>query len=105
MVMHVSMPDYAVQPNQSALGMQLGKAAGYAMGWKLKGRTNGVLSLAVLGDGTTSCSDFHEAMSAASLWSLPVLFLGTDNQLAISVPSEEGEAIVDLDAIELIRDL
>jgi len=98
MVMHVCRPDLAVQPNQSALGMQLGKASGYAMGWKLKGETPGPVSVAILGDGTTSCSDFHEAMSAASLWDLPVLFIVTDNEVAISVPKVEGEAIVDLES-------
>ena len=97
MVMHVCRPDLAVPPNQSALGMQLGKAAGFAMGWKLRGKTNGPIAVAVLGNGTTSCSDFHEAMSAASLWDLPVLFLVTDNEIAISVPQDEGEAIVDLE--------
>ena len=98
MVMHVCRPDLSVQPNQSALGMQLGKAAGYAMGWKLKGETPGPVAVAILGNGTTSCSDFHEAMSAASLWDLPVLFIVTDNELAISVPKVEGEAIVNLES-------
>ena len=96
MVMHVCLPEYGIQANQSALGMQLGKAAGYAMGWKLKGMVPGPVTVAVLGNGTTSCSDFHESVSAANLWELPVLFLVTDNDLAISVPSREGEAIRDL---------
>ncbi len=97
MVMHVCQPEFGVQPNQSALGMQLGKAAGYAMGWKLRGEVPGPMCVAILGNGTTSCSDFHEAMSAAALWDLPVLFLVTDNELAISVPKQEGEALVDLE--------
>ena len=96
MVMHVSMVDYGIQPNQSALGMQLGKAAGYAMGWKLKGKTRGVISVAVLGDGTMGCSDFHEALSAAGLWDLPVLFVITDNSIAISTPPSHGRPIVDV---------
>lgn len=97
MVMHVAMVGYGIQPNQSALGMQLGKAAGYAKGWKLKGKSTGVVSVVVLGDGTTSCSDFHEGMSAAGLWDLPVLFVVTDNEMAISTPKSEGVAIVDLE--------
>jgi 2-oxoisovalerate dehydrogenase E1 component len=96
MVMHVCLPEYGIQANQSALGMQLGKAAGYAMGWKLKGQVPGPVTVAVLGNGTTSCSDFHESVSAANLWDLPVLFLVTDNEIAISVPKKEGEAIQDL---------
>lgn len=96
MVMHVSMVDYGIQPNQSALGMQLGKAAGYAMGWKLGGKDRGVLALAVLGDGTMGCSDFHESLSAAGLWDLPVLFVITDNSIAISTPPAHGRPIVDV---------
>ena len=96
MVMHVCMPDYGIQPNQSALGMQLGKAAGYAMGWRLEGRERGVIAVAPLGDGTMGCSDFHEALSAAGLWELPVLLMVTDNGMAISTPPADGRAIVDL---------
>lgn len=96
MVMHVSMVDYGIQPNQSALGMQLGKAAGYAMGWRLKGVERGALAVAVLGDGTMGCSDFHEALSAAGLWDLPVLFVITDNSIAISTPPSHGRPIVDV---------
>lgn len=98
MVMHVAMVDHGIQPNQSALGMQLGKAAGYAMGWKLKGQDRGVIAAAVLGDGTMGCSDFHEALSAAGLWDLPVLFIITDNSIAISTPPSHGRPIVDVQA-------
>ncbi len=98
MVMHVCMPEYCIQPNQSALGMQLGKAVGYAMGWRLKGRERGVLSFGVIGDGTTATSDFHESMSAAALYGLPVMIMVTDNHIAISMPPEEARPIVDLES-------
>ena len=40
------------------------------------------------GDGATSQGDFYEAISAASLNKLPVLFVIQDNGYAISVPTE-----------------
>lgn len=92
MVNHVVAPEVGILPVQSPVGMQLGKAAGYAMGYKLKGVTDSVV-MAVVGDGTTAESDMHEAMNAASVWELPLLIVVTDNAVAISTQPSEGRGI------------
>ncbi len=91
MVMHLSRPELGIWPMQSPVGMQLGKAAGYARGLQLLGKRG--LAVGVVGDGTTGESDFHEAMMAASLWDLPLLIIVTDNEVAISVKPEDGRGI------------
>ena len=92
MVYHLHLPEVGLLPVQSPVGMQLGKAAGYALGFKAKGVSDG-LTLAVLGDGTTAEGDMHDAMNAASVWQLPVIILVTDNGVAISTKPEEGRGI------------
>ena len=67
MVNHLHYPDHGVLPVQSPVGMQLGKAAGYAKGFKVLGRSDGV-AMAIVGDGTTAEGDMHDAMNAASVW-------------------------------------
>jgi 2-oxoisovalerate dehydrogenase E1 component len=94
MVYHLDMKEFGILPVQSPVGMQLGKAAGYAMGFKVK-KVQGSLSMAIIGDGTSAEGDLHDAMNAASVWQLPVLYLVTDNRVAISTTPEEGRGIRD----------
>ncbi len=97
MVNHYDNYDLGLLPVQSAVGMQLGKAAGYAKGFKLKGIDDGV-AMAVIGDGTTAEGDLHDAMNAASVWELPLLIVVTNNMLAISTEPHEGHGIKSLRA-------
>ncbi len=97
MVYHLHLPEVGVLPVQSPVGMQLGKAAGYALGLRLKGITDGVV-VAVIGDGSTAEGDMHDAMNAASVWQLPLIILVTDNEVAISTRPDEGRGIRDFRA-------
>lgn len=97
MVYHLHLPEVGVLPVQSPVGMQLGKAAGYALGFRKLGVHDG-LTIGVVGDGTTAEGDMHDAMNAASVWRLPVIVLVTDNAVAISTLPEEGRGIRDFKA-------
>lgn len=43
-------------------------------------------AVVVGGDGSTSRGDFYEALNMAGVWKVPVVFVVTNNQWAISVP-------------------
>ncbi len=92
MVNHFDRSDLSILPVQSPVGMQLGKAAGYAKGFHLKGIRDGV-ALAIIGDGTSAEGDLHDAMNAASVWQLPLIVMVTNNKVAISTKPEEGHGI------------
>ncbi len=97
MVNHYDHRELGLLPVQSAVGMQLGKVAGYAKGFKVKGSTD-ALTMAVIGDGTTAEGDLHEAMNAGSVWDLPLIVMVTNNKVAISTNPEEGHGIKSLEA-------
>jgi 2-oxoisovalerate dehydrogenase E1 component len=97
MVNHLHYPDHGILPVQSPVGMQLGKAAGWAMGYKLQGRED-CGAMAIIGDGTTAEGDLHDAMNAASVWKLPLIVMVTDNNVAISTKPVEGHGIKDFEA-------
>lgn len=59
-------------------------AVGFAHGERLQGRDT--VTLAYLGDGSTSEGDSHEAMNFAATWQTPTVFFVQNNQYAISVP-------------------
>lgn len=59
-------------------------AAGVAFAMKLRG--GGRAAVCMLGDGATSKGDFYEAINMAGVWKLPVVFVVTNNQWAISMP-------------------
>ena len=97
MTYHLYMPEVGILPVQSPVGMQLGKAAGWALGYRKKGITDAV-AIAIVGDGTTAEGDLHDAMNAASVWNLPLIVVVTDNGVAISTRPEEGRGIKDFAA-------
>jgi 2-oxoisovalerate dehydrogenase E1 component alpha subunit len=66
------------------IGAHATHAAGAAYAIKLRRERRAVVCAA--GDGATSKGDFYEGMNAAGTWQLPVVFVITNNQWAISVP-------------------
>ena len=65
------------------IGAQATHAAGAAYAIQFRREARAVVC--ALGDGATSKGDFYEGMNAAGAWQLPVVFVVTNNQWAISV--------------------
>jgi 2-oxoisovalerate dehydrogenase E1 component len=88
---HWSSPELNVVSPSSATGTQFLQAVGCAQGcvFQQKEETSErQVTLVCGGDGATSEGEFWEAINAACLERLPVLFLIEDNGYAISVPVE-----------------
>jgi len=66
------------------IATQLPHAVGHAYGARLAGEDT--VSVAYVGDGATSESDFHAALTFAGVWSTPNVFVCSNNLWAISVP-------------------
>lgn len=56
------------------------------IGYAIKYRNEPRVVVCVVGDGGTSKGDFYEAINAAGVWQLPIVFVINNNQWAISVP-------------------
>ncbi len=66
------------------------QAAGVGTAIKLRHQKR--VAVCVLGDGATSKGDFYEAMNLVGVWDLPVVFLITNNQFAISMVRDQQSA-------------
>ena len=85
---HWSSPKLHIVAPSSATGTQLLPAVGCAHATRLLDANSDSVTLTSLGEGATSEGEFWEAINAACLESLPVIFLVQDNGFAISVPVE-----------------
>ncbi len=72
------------------VGTHAPHAAGVALAFKLRKEPR--VAVCVSGDGSTSKGDVYEAMNVAGVWRLPVVFVVTNNQWAISLPRSRQTA-------------
>jgi 2-oxoisovalerate dehydrogenase E1 component alpha subunit len=77
-------------PISIPVASQAPHAAGVAYAFKLRREPR--VALCLCGDGATSKGDLWEAMNFAGVWKLPVVFVVTNNQWAISVPLKQQTA-------------
>ena len=65
-------------------------AAGVAYAFKVRRQQR--VAVCCLGDGATSKGDFYESLNAAGAWHIPLVFVVSNNQWAISVPLKKQTA-------------
>ena len=69
-------------------------AVGAAFAQQYKGLD--AITVSFFGDGATNEGSFHEALNLASVWTLPILFVCTNNLYAMSTPIKAQMNIEDL---------
>jgi 2-oxoisovalerate dehydrogenase E1 component alpha subunit len=81
---HFSIAALRLVSGSSSVATQLPHAAG--AGWAARVKGEDFVAVAYFGDGATAKGEFHEALTFAGIWKLPVIFFCENNGLAISVP-------------------
>jgi len=76
------------------VGGHLALAAGTAFKAKYAGEDR--VTICFFGDGSINIGGFHEAMSLAGLWKLPVVFVCENNQYAMGTPLERTSPLKNL---------
>ena len=88
---HLGRLEDGVVGFSGTLGADAGVSVGTALTIDMEGRDN--VSYFFYGDGTSNRGPIHEAMSLASVWKLPVLFVCENNQFAISTFSSFSSVV------------
>jgi len=76
------------------VGAQIPVAAGMAFASNYMG--SDAVSICFMGDGAINIGSFHEGMSLAALWKLPVIYVIENNQFAMGTPLEKTCTTEDL---------
>ena len=76
------------------VGGHLALAAGTPFKSKYVGES--AVTVCFFGEGSTNIGGFHEALSLAGLWKLPIVFICENNQYAMGTPLERTSPLKDL---------
>ncbi len=76
------------------VGGHIALAAGAAFKAKYNGEDR--VTVCFFGEGATNIGGFHEALSLAGLWKLPIVFICENNQYAMGTPMERTSPLSDL---------
>jgi pyruvate dehydrogenase E1 component alpha subunit len=87
-----SMHFYDVE--RGSVGAQVPVAAGLAFAEKYKGSDG--IAICFLGDGAINIGSFHEGLSLAALWNIPVIYVIENNYFAMGTPLEKTAPTEDL---------
>ena len=92
--MHFYDADLKFMGGWGIIGAQVPVAAGLAFAQKYE--SNGGCTVCFLGDGAINIGAFHEGLSLAALWKLPVIFVIENNHFAMGTPLERTATSEDL---------
>ena len=92
--MHLFDREHRLLGGHAIVGGHIPLAAGAAFRAKYLGEKFVVLCF--LGDGATNIGGFHEGLSLAGLWKLPVVFICENNQYSMGTPLNRTTPLSDL---------
>lgn len=78
------------------VGGHIPVAAGVAFASKYRGESD--VTMCFFGEGAVSIGDFHEALSLAALWKLPIVFVCENNEYAMGTPLTRTMSMEDVSA-------
>lgn len=83
--------DYQGPRDDFPISVPIASQATHAIGiaYAIKLRQQKRVVVPFFGDGSTSKGDFYEALNAAGVWNLPIVFIVNNNQWAISIRTEK----------------
>jgi len=85
--MHLTDVEHGAMGSYAIIGSHLPIAIGAA--WSAQYRGSGQVATCFFGDGTTNIGAFHEALSMAATWKLPVVFVCENNLYMEYTPIKE----------------
>ena len=91
---HFGLPDRRIVGMISHMAAMLPVACGLGLSAQLKNEN--FVALAFTGEGGTREGDFHEALSLAAIWKLPVIFVVENNGYGLSTPTFEAIPVADI---------
>lgn len=92
--MHFFSAEHNFFGGHGIVGAHVPVAAGYAFAAKYRGEKR--VTLCFMGDGAVNIGPFHEGMSLAALWKLPVVFIVENNFYSMGTPIQRTAVTQDV---------
>jgi pyruvate dehydrogenase E1 component alpha subunit len=92
--MHLFDREHRMMGGYGIVGGHIPLATGVAFASKYRG--DGRVTLCFFGDGAASIGGFHEGLSLAALWQLPIVFVCENNEYAMGTPLSRSLSVEDI---------
>jgi pyruvate dehydrogenase E1 component alpha subunit len=92
--MHMFDKEHHMLGGYGIVGGHIPLAAGVAFASKY--RSDGRVTLCFFGDGAISIGGFHEGLSLAALWKLPIVFICENNEYSMGTPLSRSMSVEDV---------
>jgi pyruvate dehydrogenase E1 component alpha subunit len=92
--MHMFDKEKRMLGGHGIIGAHIPMAAGAAFASKYRG--DGDVVLCFFGDGAASIQGFHEGISLAALWKLPIVFICENNEYSMGTPLSRTISVEDI---------